>query len=64
VKQPLTTRRHSHLIINLFLFMLSSGMPELQSIEDIMFLRKTLPVDEDDADAREFFQKQLSDSYN
>ena len=43
--------------------MLSSDMPELQSIEDIMYLRKTLAVDETDQKAREFFRKQLYESY-
>ena len=57
-------RRHSHLIINLFLLMLSSGMPELQTLEDIMFLRKTLALDEDDENAKEFFRKKLYESYN
>lgn len=41
-------RRYSNLIINLFTLMLSSDMPELQSIDDIMYLRKTLAIDETD----------------
>ena len=56
-------RRYSHLIINLFTLMLSSDMPELQSVEDIMFLRRTLAIDETDERAREFFRKQFFEAY-
>ena len=43
--------------------MLSSDMPELQSIEDIMYLRKTLAIDETESYARGFFRRQLHESY-
>ena len=56
-------RRYSHLIVNLFILMLSSDMPELQSIEDVMFLRKTLAIDESDEKALEFFRQQFVESY-
>jgi phosphatidylinositol-4,5-bisphosphate 3-kinase catalytic subunit alpha/beta/delta len=56
-------RRYSHLIVNLFILMLSSDMPELQSIEDIMFLRKTLAIDESDEKALEFFRQKFVESY-
>lgn len=56
-------RRYSHLIINLFALMLSSDMPELQSIEDIMYLRKTLAIDETDEKALEYFRSQFIESY-
>ena len=56
-------RRYSSLIVNLFILMLSSDMPELQSIEDIMFLRKTLAIDETDEKALEFFRQQFVESY-
>jgi phosphatidylinositol-4,5-bisphosphate 3-kinase len=56
-------RRYSHLIINLFSLMLSSDMPELQSIEDIMYLRKTLAIDETDDKAIEYFRQQFFESY-
>ena len=56
-------RRYSHLIINLFTLMLSSDMPELQSVEDIMFLRKTLAIDETNEKAIEFFRQQFIESY-
>jgi phosphatidylinositol-4,5-bisphosphate 3-kinase len=56
-------RRYSNLIINLFTLMLSSDMPELQSIDDIMYLRKTLAIDETDENALKYFRKQFVDAY-
>lgn len=56
-------RRYSHLIVNLFTLMLASDMPELQSIDDILFLRKTLQIDESDEVALRYFRKQFNDSY-
>lgn len=56
-------RRYSHLIINLVMLMLPSDMPELQSVEDIMYLRKTLAIDETEERAREFFRNQFDESY-
>ncbi len=60
----LITRRYSNLIINLFTLMLSSDMPELQSIDDIMYLRKTLAIDETEENALKYFRKQFLDAYN
>ena len=56
-------RSYAQLIVNLFTLMLASDMPELQSIEDIMFLRKTLAIDESDAAALEFFRAQFAEAY-
>jgi len=38
-------RENSNLFINLFTLMLSSGMPELQTHQDILFLANTLSAD-------------------
>ena len=62
-KSYMTIRRYSHLIINLFALMLSSDMPELQSIEDILYLRKTLAIDETDDRALEYFRNQFNEAY-
>lgn len=62
-KSYMTIRRYSHLIINLFTLMLSSDMPELQSIEDILYLRKTLAIDETDGKALEYFRNQFYEAY-
>ncbi|RNA11603.1 phosphatidylinositol 4-5-bisphosphate 3-kinase catalytic subunit alpha isoform, partial [Brachionus plicatilis] len=59
----MTIRKYSHLIINLFTMMLSSDMTELQSIEDILFLRKTLAIDEPYDKALEFFRNQFNEAY-
>jgi phosphatidylinositol-4,5-bisphosphate 3-kinase len=45
------------------MLMLSSEIPELQSIDDIMYLRKTLAVDESDERALEYFRSQFMESY-
>ena len=56
-------RKYSNLIINLFTLMLPSGMPELQSTEDISYLRKKLAIEECDEDALEFFRSQFAESH-
>lgn len=44
--------------------MLASDMPELQSIEDIMYLRKTLAIDEtDERAALDYFASQFNEAY-
>lgn len=37
-------RKHSNLLINIFLMNLSAGMPELQDIEDIEYLKEKLQL--------------------
>ena len=59
----MTIRKYSNLFINLFTMMLSSDMTELQSIEDILFIRKTLAIDESDNKALEFFRNQFNEAY-
>lgn len=44
-KAYLAIRQHAHLFINLFSMMLGSGMPELQSFDDIAYIRKTLALE-------------------
>lgn len=43
-KAYLAIRQHASLFINLFSLMLGCGMPELQSFDDIAYLRKTLAL--------------------
>ncbi len=38
-------------------------MPELQSVEDIMFLRNKLAIDLNDEAARSYFRKQFDEAY-
>eukprot|EP00727_Mastigamoeba_balamuthi_P006638 m51a1_g2595 putative phosphatidylinositol 3- (1445) ;mRNA; r:440263-446902 len=49
-------RRDSDLFICLFELMLSTGIPELQSEEDISYLRRALSLDLDDLQAAEKFK--------
>ncbi|CAG7732141.1 unnamed protein product [Allacma fusca] len=52
----LIIRRHANLLISLFTLMLPTGIPELQSISDVDYLRKTLAVDMSEAEALNYFQ--------
>uniref|UniRef100_A0A3B4Y8E4 Phosphatidylinositol 4,5-bisphosphate 3-kinase catalytic subunit alpha isoform n=1 Tax=Seriola lalandi dorsalis TaxID=1841481 RepID=A0A3B4Y8E4_SERLL len=47
-KAYLAIRQHASLFINLFSLLLGCGMPELQSFDDIAYLRKTLALGETD----------------
>ncbi len=38
-------RKNGHLIISLFILMITSGMPELSNIEDIYYLTTMLSLD-------------------
>lgn len=58
----MTLRKYSNLLIDLFVMMLSSGMPELQSTEDIMYLRNKLAIDDTDAKALEYFRSQFDEA--
>lgn len=49
-------RRHANLLISLFTLMLPCGISELQSIADVDYLRKTLAVDMNEAEALDYFQ--------
>ncbi|XP_074655826.1 phosphatidylinositol 4,5-bisphosphate 3-kinase catalytic subunit alpha isoform-like [Tubulanus polymorphus] len=63
-KAYLCLRRHSHVFITLFTKMLSCGIPELQSVDDIEYLRKTLAVEKSDEEALEYFQQQFNDAHD
>ena len=53
-KAYLAIRQHANLFINLFSMMLGSGMPELQSFDDIAYIRKTLALEKSEQ-VRSFF---------
>ncbi|PIK49264.1 putative phosphatidylinositol 4,5-bisphosphate 3-kinase catalytic subunit alpha isoform [Apostichopus japonicus] len=59
----LLLHRHANLFISLFTLMLATEIPELQSIDDISYLQKTLAVEKDDDEALEYFAKQLNDAH-
>lgn len=53
-KAYLAIRQHANLFINLFSMMLGSGMPELQSFDDIAYIRKTLALEKSEQVLRLF----------
>jgi phosphatidylinositol-4,5-bisphosphate 3-kinase len=63
VKVYLVLRKESDLIINLLTMMLSCGIPELQSLDDIGYVRKTLAVEKSEEEAIMYFTQQLNSAY-
>ena len=59
----MTLRKQADLIINLFTMMLSCGIPELQSLDDIGYIRKTLAVEKTEEEAFEYFSEQFAAAY-
>ncbi|RWS28858.1 Phosphatidylinositol-4:5-bisphosphate 3-kinase catalytic subunit alpha-like isoform [Leptotrombidium deliense] len=59
----LCLRKHANLLITLFTMMLSTGIPELQSIDDIGYLRKTLQVEKSEEEAIKYFNSQFYEAY-
>ncbi|KAK7093438.1 phosphatidylinositol 4,5-bisphosphate 3-kinase catalytic subunit alpha isoform-like [Littorina saxatilis] len=59
----LVLRKHSHLIITLFTMMLQCGISELQSLDDIGYIRKTLAVEKTEEKALDYFLEQLRNAY-
>ncbi|XP_065568407.1 phosphatidylinositol 4,5-bisphosphate 3-kinase catalytic subunit alpha isoform-like [Artemia franciscana] len=57
-------RKHANLLITLFTMMLPTGIPELQSIDDIGYLRKTLAVELKDEDALKYFQSRFCEAHD
>ncbi|XP_066972398.1 phosphatidylinositol 4,5-bisphosphate 3-kinase catalytic subunit alpha isoform-like [Macrobrachium rosenbergii] len=62
-KAYLALRKHYRLIVNLFTLLLSTGMPELQSADDLAYLGKTLAVNSTEEEALQYFQEQFCDAY-
>ena len=60
----LVLRKHAHLLINLLTMMLSCGIPELQSLDDISYVRKTLAVEETEEEAARYFNAQLQSAHD
>ena len=55
-------RRNARVFIALFAMMVSTGIPELQSLEDINYLRTALVLDLSDAEAEERFRGLIKES--
>ncbi|XP_067658199.1 phosphatidylinositol 4,5-bisphosphate 3-kinase catalytic subunit alpha isoform-like [Haliotis asinina] len=56
-------RDNKRLLITLFSLMLSCGIPELQSLDDIEYIRKTLSVEKTEKEAVKYFIEQLQKAY-
>eukprot|EP00040_Diaphanoeca_grandis_P031058 m.185002 g.185002 ORF g.185002 m.185002 type:complete len:1048 (-) comp32214_c7_seq1:67-3210(-) len=67
-KAYLIVRRRANLLINLLNMMLSTGIPELQSHDDVAYLRNTLCLEMEDKEAGDEFMREidqaLKDSYS
>eukprot|EP00742_Colponemidia_sp_Colp-10_P008512 GILJ01009223.1.p1 GENE.GILJ01009223.1~~GILJ01009223.1.p1 ORF type:complete len:1276 (-),score=194.08 GILJ01009223.1:210-4037(-) len=58
------TRKYSDLFINLFLLMISAGIPELNSPKDLLYMRGSLSTHLTDAEAAQHFKSQINKSLN
>ncbi|KAF2077284.1 hypothetical protein CYY_001409 [Polysphondylium violaceum] len=57
-------RKNAHVFINMFELMLSTGIPELRSESDIVYLRDKFRLDLNDKEASERFKKLIYESIN
>jgi hypothetical protein len=55
-------RRHSHLLMNLFILMMATGIPELKTIEDLLWLRNCLVLEKTEEEANHYFNKLIKKS--
>ncbi|AYU77243.1 PI3-kinase family, ras-binding domain/Phosphoinositide 3-kinase C2/Phosphoinositide 3-kinase family, accessory domain (PIK domain)/Phosphatidylinositol 3- and 4-kinase, putative [Leishmania donovani] len=55
-------RRHSSALMMLFMLMLSTGIPELQTLEDIEWLRTVLLLNRTDEEASEHYKGLINDA--
>ncbi|THD22541.1 Phosphatidylinositol-4 5-bisphosphate 3-kinase [Fasciola hepatica] len=56
-------RKHSNLLLTLFAMMLPSGLPELTSVCDLDYVRRTLAVDMSDQEALNYFHSKFNEAY-
>eukprot|EP00743_Colponemidia_sp_Colp-15_P005767 GILK01006199.1.p1 GENE.GILK01006199.1~~GILK01006199.1.p1 ORF type:complete len:1282 (+),score=244.87 GILK01006199.1:260-4105(+) len=58
------TRKYSDLFINLFLLMISAGIPELNNPKDLLYMRGSLSTHLTEAEAAQHFKSQITKSLN
>ncbi|KAF6209139.1 hypothetical protein GE061_014883 [Apolygus lucorum] len=58
----LILRRHGNLILSLFAMMISTGLPELSSENDLNYLRDTLVLDLNEEDALQHFRSKFDEA--
>ena len=56
-------RKHANLLITMFSLMVSSGMPELQTDDDISWLRDMLMLDSADEAAADHFKRKIEEAH-
>jgi phosphatidylinositol-4,5-bisphosphate 3-kinase len=61
-KAYMALRKRSHFLITLFMMMMNTGIPEISSLRDVEFLRKTLVPHYNDNDARNHWTRQSSEA--
>lgn len=54
-------RKNGHFIISIFMLMLSAGMPELSSLNDIEYLSNQLSLNLSEQEANNKFRKEIQD---
>lgn len=59
-----TLRSHGNLIITVFAMLLSTGIPELKQPEDLDYIRDSLALQKDEADAIEHFSAAFKEAYD
>ncbi|KAA3678315.1 phosphatidylinositol-4,5-bisphosphate 3-kinase catalytic subunit alpha/beta/delta [Paragonimus westermani] len=59
----LLLRKHANLLLTLFAMMLPSGLPELTSVCDLEYVRKTLAVDLSEEQALAYFHGKFNEAY-
>lgn len=57
-------RRYSNMLIILFMLMLSTGIPELQKVEDIFWLKSVLLFDRTDEEASAHYKQLIGEALN
>ncbi|CAH8664736.1 unnamed protein product [Dicrocoelium dendriticum] len=59
----MSLRKHANLLLTLLAMMLPSGLPELTSTCDLDYVRKTLAVELDEAQALAYFHTKFNEAY-
>ena len=65
IRAYIALRQRGHLLIRLFMMMLTSGIPQLTSVNDLDYIKKeTLALHLSDEDAVKQFSKKMEESLN
>jgi len=63
-KAYMLLRKYGNMMINLFQLMLATGIPELEGVEDILWLRKHLVLERSDEEGVKWYHEKVSESVN